>query len=131
MVKGLMNIKLVNNDDQPIDDKTYAENELIQRLKQEKRLLEQQVKAIKETDRSKVDKLRHELEIEIKKKFEIEKSVLSEEKQRFEAEKMKFTIEKEVFEKNKAKESANKVCKWDKYLFECQLIVSFDPLFFS
>lgn len=101
MVKGLMNIKLVTQDDQPVDEHS-SDNETIQRLKNEKRLLEEKIQTMKDKEWMKTERMKHEIETELKKKFEIERNILSEEKQRFEAEKMKLTIEKEMFEKNKS-----------------------------
>ena len=119
MVKGLMNIKLVSNDNQPIDDMNGTggadiahEQEMLQKLRHDKRLLEQEMRALKDMERNRSEKLRREIEMEVKKKLELEKSVLNEEKQRFEALRMKFAIEKEVYEKERArKESTIKV--WD------------------
>ncbi|XP_054165342.1 longitudinals lacking protein, isoforms N/O/W/X/Y-like [Oppia nitens] len=100
MIKGLMNIKLVSNDDhQPID----GHSDVIEQLKNEKRFLENEIRAIRQSERLKAEQIRREIESEMKKKLEIEKTVLNEEKQRFEAERMKFTIEKEHFDKNKIK----------------------------
>jgi hypothetical protein len=101
MVKGLMNIKLVSNDNQPIDENTNNEQE-INKLKNERKLLEQEIKALKDIEKLKSDRNKREIEEEVKKKLELEKNILSEEKKRFEAEKMKFIIDKEVFEKSKA-----------------------------
>ena len=123
MVKGLMNIKLVTQDDQPIDDHSFSDNETIQRLKTEKRVLEEKIQSIKEKEWMKTERMKHEIENELKKKFEIERSILSDEKQRFEAEKMKFTIEKEIYEKNKANQSNNKVCyNFETVFLTCHLI---------
>ncbi|CAG2162689.1 unnamed protein product [Oppiella nova] len=113
MVKGLMNIKLVSNDNQPLDDMNGTggadaahEQEMLQKLRHDKRLLEQEVRALKDVERNRSEKLRREIEMEVKKKLELEKSVLNEEKQRFEALRMKFAIEKEVYEKERARKES-------------------------
>ncbi|CAG2109062.1 unnamed protein product [Medioppia subpectinata] len=117
MVKGLMNIKLVSNDNQGSDeggngaaggDSSSADDQHVQRLRSEKRSLEHEIRTLREHERSRKERLRREIETEMKKKLELEKSVLNEEKQRFEAMRMKFSIEREVYEKTRAKELSNK-----------------------
>lgn len=99
-IKGLMNIKLVSGDNNmPIEDNTNAAFDLeINRLKSEKRLLENQLKELKDEEKQKMDRWRKQIEDEFNKKLESERRSLQEAKKKNDAERERLNQEREDLE---------------------------------